>query len=199
MTTYQQATDQQLNVLVQAMTDYHPRLVKAGVTVDLSVAFAKVDEETGEVLGPALKVRGVPVLAKVKIMPLEDRIQGSGDARITIDGDRWADLSPDERLAVLDHELTHLQVQEEMIRQAPPKAGDPPSPVAPVEFRPKLDDAQRPKLKMRQHDHEYGWFDEVAKRHGKSSIEVQQVERFMNDCGQIYLWEQPGAQRVAQR
>jgi hypothetical protein len=198
MTTYQQAGKKQIDELNLAMTRYHQRLLKAEVVVDLSVAFAKVDEETGEVKGPALKVRGVPCMAKIKIMSLEDRVQGHGDARITIDGDRWTDLSHDERLAVLDHELTHLIVSEEMIRTSPPKAGETAPPVSAVEFKPKLDDHGRPKLKMRPHDHEHGWFDEVAQRHGKSSLEAQQAQRFVDEFGQYYLWEEPGAARVAQ-
>jgi hypothetical protein len=198
MTTYTQADQNQMDTLDRALSKYHPRLVTAGVKVDMSVAFAKVDEGTGELSGPALKVRGFPALAKIKIMSLEDRVQGHGDARITIDGDRWADISPAERLALLDHELTHLLVVEEMVRSSPPKPGSGPQPVAPVEFVPRLDDHGRPKLRMRPHDHEFGWFDEVALRHQAVSQEAQQAKRFVDEFGQFYLWESSGAARSAE-
>lgn len=181
MTTYTKADPKQLAALERALAKYHQRLIDAGVKVDLSVAFAKVNEETGEIMGPALKLRGAAILAKVKILSLEDRVQGHGDARITIDGDRWADLTPDERMALLDHELTHLLVVEEMVRNSPPKPGDGPVPVAPVAFKPKLDDHGRPKLRMRPHDVEItGIFIEVLDRHKGASQEHQQVQRYMH-------------------
>jgi hypothetical protein len=197
MTTYTQANEKQIAALDRAMAKYHPRLIEAGVKVDLSVAFAKVNEDTGEVMGPALKSRGVALLAKVKILSLEDRVQGHGDARITIDGDRWADLSDGERMALLDHELTHLVVAEEMVRLSPPKPGDGPAPVAPVEFKPKLDDHGRPKLRMRPHDVEItGIFIEVLDRHRDASQEHQQVQRYVDEYGQFYMWESSGSARV---
>ena len=59
--------------------------------------------------------------------------------------------------ALLDHELYHLEVQRN-------KHG-----------KPKLDCNRRPKLTMRLHDRQYGWFDEIAQRHGSASIECQQA------------------------
>lgn len=167
MATYTTPTDDQERLLVEVMQTYHQRLVGVGVTIGMLVAYAPVDKE-GNPTGSALKVRGVPALAKVRIVPLPQRVAGLCDAEITIDGDRWTFLSREERLAVLDHELTHLDVQadgDDVVR----------------------DDHGRPKLKMRPHDHEFGWFDEVAERHKGNSIEAQQAQAFVDNAGQLYL------------
>lgn len=49
-------------------------------------------------------------------------------------------------------------------------------------------DAQgRPALKMRMHDREFGWFDEIARRHREHSIEIRQSTRLVEDVGQLYF------------
>lgn len=32
-----------------------------------------------------------------------------------------------------------------------------------------------------------GWFDEVARRHGDASSEVQQAQKFIDETGQLYF------------
>lgn len=148
-----------LAIVAEATRMYHPRLNEAGVTVGVVMAEAKVDEN-GDPQGPALVVRGHAVLAKVRVVPAKERVQGLMDAEIVLDGDRWPLLSREERLAVLDHELAHLQLAAE------------------------VDDAGRPKLRLRHHDYEFGWFVEVAERHGAASQEVQQARAVFDEAGQ---------------
>jgi hypothetical protein len=166
MPTFTKPSDDDVRLLAHTMRMHHLPLERAGVRVDLLVAEAKRDEG-GDPVGPALKHRGRACLATVRIVPARDRVQGLADAVITIDGDRWVLLSKPEREAVLDHELTHLDLvtkAEEVQR----------------------DDGDRPKLKMRQHDVEFGWFVEVADRHGKHAQEVQQARALVvGEGGQI--------------
>ncbi len=68
----------------------------------------------------------------------------------------------------MDHELTHLELAEK-------------------EGAPVLDDGGRPKLKMRLHDYEFGWFTEVAERHKENAIEVQQARALIDGDGQVYF------------
>lgn len=138
---------------------HHPRLVLAEVNVAAVMVEAKVDEN-GDPAGPALKHHGHPCLAKIRIVPPKERVQGLADAEITLDGDRWPLLSRDEQVAVLDHELTHLELVGE------------------------ADDGGRPKLRMRLHDYEAGWFVEVAERHREASQERQQAATMFTAHGQ---------------
>jgi Putative phage metallopeptidase len=125
------------------------------------------DTEHGD---SVLTHQGYPAGAVVRITPIKDRAVGIADATVTVDRAGWLTLSQRQRDALVDHELTHLHwVTDE--------DGD------------HLCDALgRPKLKMRKHDHQYGWFDEVAQRHGTASPEVRQARRLMESTsGQYYF------------
>jgi hypothetical protein len=52
---------------------------------------------------------------------------------------------------------------------------------------PKKDCVGRPKLKMRLHDQQHGWFNEIAKRHGSASLECQQATRLFLHHKQTYF------------
>lgn len=108
----------------------------------------------------AIVVRGRPAYASIRITKLAERVAGLGDAVMTIDGDQIKEMDPATLDAIIDHELTHL---------------------ATVDGRegPEFDDHGRLKLRIRPHDFEVGWFDEVAERHGVKSIEVQQAGRLV--------------------
>lgn len=163
-TTYTEATSEAKAYLSDAKTRYHDQRLD-GVRVGMLMAYAPEDKDTGDPKGPALKRHGVPCLALVRIVPTKDRVAGMPDAMIYVDGDAWRGLTHSERLALLDHELEHIDF--------PTNRGE--------------DCHGRPKLKIKPHDHEFGWFDAVAERHGSSSQEVRQATRFVNIFGQIYL------------
>lgn len=152
MATYRMA-DNLKPLIASCMEKYHPALNEAGVRVGARYAHAPRDEESGEPKGPALKLHGYPCLATVKIVSHKDRVAGLPDAIIDVDGDRWDDLSDAQQRALIDHELTRLELALD------------------EEGKPKLDDCHRPKLKMRQHDHEVGVFNDVVRRHGPAAPE----------------------------
>ncbi len=141
--------------LGQMMAAHHQPLSEADVTVDVLLV-RNVDAE-GECIDPALAHHGYPAAAVVKINSLSDRVEGKADATIKVDGNRW-DEWPDARLdAILDHELTHLELKlKEGVLQR--------------------DDVGRPMLRMRKHDQSYGWFNEIAERHGEDAVEVVQLK-----------------------
>lgn len=167
MPTFTLANDDMNRLLERARAEWHKDLNDNGVTVSCIVAIAKLDEE-GNPMGDALKHHGVACFAVVRIVKQSDRVQGMADAEITLDGDRWAFLDDAERLAILDHELTHIEIVKE-------------------DGAVKLDDGGRPKLKLRAHDYEHGWFNETAKRHGPKSQEVQQAQQLFDADGQSYF------------
>lgn len=151
-TTYEKATEAQ-PYLDSMLNKYHRNLKEEGVTFDLVFAYAEKDEN-GDPKGPAVKHGGYAAAATVRIIGLKDRAKGMADAEILIDGDNWDDLNKSRREALIDHELEHLTLVG------------------------KRDDLSRPRLKMRMHDHQFGWFDIVAKRHGENSYEVTQFQNF---------------------
>jgi hypothetical protein len=60
------------------------------------------------------------------------------------------------------------------------------------------DDLDRPKLRVRKHDHQFGWFDSIARRHGPASFEVQQYRKFNESHRQLWLEFEDGP-RIAKK
>ena len=145
-----------------------------GVTV--TALFVFDDESSIQVL----KHQGYPAGAVVRITPLKDRSLGMADATIVVDRATWTTLSQRQRDALIDHELTHLEVKTDEEEGAKDRV-------------PLYDACGRPKLVMRRHDHQFGWFDEVAQRHGEASPEVRQARVLMESSGQLYFNFEPRA------
>ncbi len=169
MATFKKAEADTYGIVSDILNQYdtHRQLVDAGVKVDVVFALADVGED-GEKKGVALKLHGIRALGITKIISLKNRVMGRGDAEISLDGDWWETASEEQRKALLDHELNHIEV----------KAND--------DGGVDTDDHLRPKLKLRKHDYEFGWFNIVAERHGKASIERQQAALIMDGAGQFY-------------
>jgi hypothetical protein len=66
------------------------------------------------------------------------------------------EMTDAEKDALIDHELEHIEVKMDG-------------------KRPKLDCRGRPKIGMRKHDYQFGWFRSIAERHGVASGEVHQA------------------------
>lgn len=162
MKTYSKAPD--VVALLDGMrTEYHPELDN----VTVSVLFVFDDEEGSD---QVLSHQGYPAGAVVRITPLRERALGLADASIVVDRAVWLSLSGRQRNALIDHELTHLnRVLDEETET------------------PVFDPLGRPKLVMRKHDHQFGWFDEIAQRHGDASPEVRQAKQLMEQSGQLYF------------
>lgn len=108
---------------------------------------------------PCLTQHGYDAIAIVSKTPTKHRVKGAPDAMIEIDKVRWDELGEAEQDALLDHQLTHLIVATDDGGHA------------------KRDGCGRPRLWIRLHDHQYGWFDNVAMRHGAASQEVREYVR----------------------
>lgn len=156
-------------IAAEVCRKYHGELEAAGVRVDYLFAHAKTDKN-GDPVGAALKLGGYHAAAIVRVVGLKDRVKGHGDAEVIVDGDRWDEWSEERKAAILDHELTHLEliVDEDGV---------------------KRDDYGRPRLRCRLHDRQFGWFDAVARRHGPDAVEVEQAANLVDDLElrQLYL------------
>lgn len=148
-------------LVAQLVASHHPDLHEHEVTVGIVLATTDDPDK------PAVKLHGYPCAAVVSITPYKQRIHGVADALITIDAANWDDLSPRQRESRIAHELTHLTVSLDKKGFA------------------KADDIGRPKLKMRLHDVEVGWFVGIAERYGEDSYEVQQARQIHEKHGQL--------------
>lgn len=162
-TTYQQADEDVLDLLQQVKRDHHPRLAEAGVEVGIIMALNPDDD--------AIKAGGYPAFAQIKVVSLKDRVSKGYDAELLIDERKWRELTAAQRVALLDHELSHVDrvdVPERERGLFDESAG----PV--VSW--KTDDRGRPKLRTVNGDWHCGdAFAEVIRRHGDSAIEYMNL------------------------
>lgn len=169
MSTYQKApadVREMAEAILEEFITYKP-ILEAKVKIDFMFAFAEVGED-GESKGHALKKHGIRALGITRKLGIKDRVMGRGDAEVILDGDWWKDETPARRKALLDHELHHIDVRTD-------EDG--------VVLR---DDLKRPKLKLRKHDVEVGWFAVVAGRHGSNSLELEQAKAVWDSYGQLF-------------
>jgi len=155
-----------MKLVNQLVAENHPEIKEAKLTFDLCFCHAEKDEN-GDPTGPAIMHRGAQAAGVARITSLKERAMGRADAEISIDGDRWEDWTAETRLALLDHEIYHFIPKKDQLGHV------------------KRDDLGRPQLTMRQHDYQFGWFTEIARRHGAASFEVQQAELMNKQAGQV--------------
>lgn len=123
------------------MREFYPDMLAADLTIEWLLAHG------------GLKLRGWPAYATVKANSLKDRVAGLADVRILIDADRWGGLSPNRQQAIIHHELHHVIIRQDDTGGV------------------LTDDANRPKVKLRQHDFESGGFSAIAQRYGEDAPE----------------------------
>ena len=85
-----------------------------------------------------------------------------GDALMILDGERLDSWTSKRLQAVIDHELRHLVLSKSK------KTG-----------QVQRDDLDRPRLKIRMHDFEFGWFARTAELYGEDSYEVSQAREII--------------------
>ncbi len=160
--TFQRCDSTVSELAVEILCEYesHKPLLDAKVRIDY--VFAYNDS------GHALTHGGYAALGLARKIGLKDRALGRGDAEIALDGEWWKNAKESKRRALLDHELHHLSVQIEN-----------------GAF--KRDDLGRPMLELRKHDHQFGWFNIIAERHGASSIERIAAKSLWDEDGQLYF------------
>lgn len=136
------------------MAQHCADLVAAGVTCGYLFAHAPRDSNTGEPKGDALKFQGYKAAGVVKITSQEARVAGHPDFIVKLDGDEWPDWSEETRMAVIHHELHHVELWLD------------------DEGEIKLDECNRPKLKLQPHDWQLGGFARIAELYGPAAPEV---------------------------
>jgi hypothetical protein len=164
-------TDALDEIIAQAIEQFYPDTLQAvGLTVD--VLFHESED--------GLMFHGRPAYAYVKPQGAREKANGANDVLMVVDRRAWEGLTPERQLALVDHELHHIQ---------PKKAKD---------GSWKMDDHGRPRLKTKAHDIEVGWFLQVAERHGQNAIEVTQAQDMLEKHKKIlFQLELPLGDRTA--
>jgi hypothetical protein len=148
-TYYEICPDEVQDICNSLMSKYREDLTKFGTRI--LCMFASCEGTSGP--KPALKLHGNACAAIVRITSQRDRAAGLADAIIAIDKNVWYNLSEPRQVALIDHELTHLECED-------------------------CDDDERPDLKMRKHDWELHGFEDVILRHGPAALEVVDMGSF---------------------
>jgi hypothetical protein len=177
------ALDPILNALIENDPD-HYHLKKCGVMI--AVLFFYGND------GAPLKSAGYPCAAKIKITGGEARALGQKDAILTVDAATWDDLDASARVALVDHELHHLEPVIEGWKYATEKKDgvtvnkvDASGNWIKESATYTYDDYHRPKLKMRLHDIQVGWFVRCVEKWGKEALERKQADAMADGFGNL--------------
>lgn len=163
-TLYSMPDTDDVNLLNRVLADWHKDL--AGVQARVQILFASSDpaEENPK---PPVKHGGYPARATIRVVPTKDRLTKGYDAEMLVDHDWWQGASEKRRVALLDHELSHLAI---VTRTTKARKG------LPAETIVALDDLGRPKLKLVPGDWSAGdGFAEVIARHGDDASEFENL------------------------
>lgn len=97
-TTYTKASDATVALLNHTIEMFHKPLKQHKVLIGVLIA-ANPD-------GPAISHAGYQAAAKIKVVPLKDRLTKGYDAELLIDHDHWKECKEEHQIALLDHELS---------------------------------------------------------------------------------------------
>lgn len=162
-TRYDKPSQEVISLLEEVREKYHGDRLDE-VRIGILMAYAEVDENTGEPKGFAIKGHaGARAAASIKVVSLRGRVSKNYDVELVIDGDAWPQYDNATRIALLDHELTHLVPTG------------------------KLDDLDRPKIRMKNEDFIVWGFLEVVSRHGQAALEARSVKNLIDQHGQLLL------------
>lgn len=151
----------------EILEQHHAELrLTDGSLTRLCILMARQGDDSDE---PPVKLHGYPCYAVISIIPYKQRVDKRADAEIVIDETAWVDLTEPQQRALLDHELTHLEIQKDENGFV------------------KTDDAGRPKLKMRLHEWQIGGFRSIAERYGGDAMEVVEARKFEDRFGEAVL------------
>lgn len=163
MKHYAKMPDETTERVARLLKLYHPEVAAAGVRIDL---LSVVDGKDG----PALKLHGYACDAVVRATNVKERTKGAGDVEIVFDEARYMAMNEAQRDGLCDHELEHIELKIDAKTD-----------------RVKLDCLGRPKVGMKKHDAQFGWFKVIAERHGQASGECEQAAAILLDGAQSYF------------
>lgn len=161
---FRKPTDEDCELLGEALNTHHPELIEAKVRVGLILVEPPFNSE-GQVTGPAITVAGNRVAAQCRRLSAKARVYNDHDVEIDIDASIWSEMNKKHRLALLDHELEHVVLLD------------------------GLEPGGRPKLTLQPDDYATSGFVSVAERHGGDSFEVIHLKAMWEQAGpMLFPW-----------
>jgi hypothetical protein len=174
--TYNECDANIYKLIDDVMHKYHRSLSDQSVTIH--AVFAEKYDGDGLQL-PAIKFHGHDAAAKIQVTSLQDRARGLRDLKLTIDRYSWDRMTETRQIAMLDHELEHVEVKTDddgiVVR----------------------DDLNRPKLRLKIHDWMLAGFASIIARHGEAAVEHREMVRWQEEWGQACLFPMVGTKAVA--
>jgi len=166
--TYDQATSDVHQLAKAIMERHHSNRLRFADGQFPTLCILMACKDSNDPSDPAIKLHGYPCQAIISIVPYKQRVDKRADVEIVIDAKNWDELTQPQQVALLDHEITHLEFDVDMQTGIV-----------------KTDDAGRPKLRLKLHDYQVGGFREIALRYGDDAPECiagrDFVERYGDD------------------
>lgn len=168
MNKYNEADKSVYDIFESAMEKYHEELTEVGVKLKIFM-LTNYDADGARTGRSTMRKNGIHVVARIRVTNAKERVYDQVDAEVTIDGASWEDMDAGLRLALADHELSHLSV------------------VYDEDGKPQIDLYLRPKLSTVPHDAELGIFYGVMKRHGQNALDSQLVKKLESDVAGLEI------------
>lgn len=166
---YKQADKATKKMLEVLMAEHHSELTDAEVSVDVLLVFETEDDPEDRTV--VLRRHGHPVDAVISLTNTAMRTLGRADAVLFLDSAVWGKAVDEDRRGILDHQLQRLELRRD-------KNGDV-----------KLDEAGRPKLRLRLEDWAIAGFHAVVRRNGEHAPEVHAVRACRDEKSGQYFWD----------
>lgn len=147
--------------------DVHEIKLKIGVVF----CHAATNEE-GVKTGPGLTKGGYEVAWTAKVTSPEERLTGSPDLRVKLNGDRWEEWSDARRESVLDEILHAITIIRDPDSDAP-----------------LTDDASRPRIRLKHFDIHVTGFEAIVRRHGEASLCQAELDRVIDKLAQKTMFD----------
>jgi hypothetical protein len=155
-TVYEKAGQSIRDLVYSVMEQYHPELHQ--LEPEVAVLIVRKLDEDGEAYH-ALKCHGAEAAATIRVTSRRRRVLVDFDLEINIDGLTWDSIPERSKLALLDHELTHVVISKD-------KQG-----------APRQDDLGHYVFKLRPDDYAINGHFSVMERHGQFALEAQNLQR----------------------
>jgi len=161
-TAYWKGDEQVTQLIDTVINKYHSELAKAKVRIGALMAF---NDKASPV-----KHGGYPAYATVRIISLKDRVTKDHDVEMCIDSEAWKQFTHAQRIALIDHELSHIKCKKRKVK------GPDGKPVDTDEIM--FDDLSRPLIKLVKADWNVGdGFADVVSRHKEASVEYVSINK----------------------
>jgi hypothetical protein len=161
------ASESDIALLNQTIEKFHQDLHAFKVTVKLIKVGSNLDKN-GDPKGPALKLHGSPCAAQIRAHNSIQQYLTGYHYTIKVDMDLWDELSDEQKIAVLDHELTHAVIKRDSKGEV------------------KRDDRNNLIVGCRPDDYTINGFFDVMQRHGQDAIEFTTLQKINAQVKDLY-------------